>query len=190
MKVKDIIMSACRYMHIQLPDCCHSSKLTVALADQLQYNTVLINLLMCLDTVLSEMNSIVPNIVVADVEVADGMLSADSLPSPMLEVIRLTDNSGYSVPYRYMAGGLLVDGSGSMHIVYSTPYAKCSYLGDINIVSGKIDHRVLTHALCSEYCLLEGDYDNFTMWESRYRNGLPSVTHKCSSINMPTRGWY
>ncbi len=190
MKVKDIIVSACRYMHIQLPDCCHSDKLTVALADQLQYNTVLINLLMCLDSVLSELNNILPNIAVADLEAVDGILPQDKFPTPMLEVIRLTDRGGNSLPYRYMSGGLLVEGSGQVHVVYSTPYDKCTYLGDINIASGKIDSRVLTHGLCSEYCLLEGDYDNFTMWESRYRNSLPNVSHKISSINMPSRGWY
>lgn len=190
MKVKDIIISACRYMHIELPDCCCSDKLTVALSDQLQYNTVLINLLMCLDTVLSELNGILPNIAVADMDAVGGVLSLDKLPSPIIEVIRLTDSTSNSVPYRYMKSALLVEGHGKMHLVYSTPYNKCSYLGDIDIACGKIDHRVLTHALCSEYCLLEGDYDNFTMWESRYRNSLPSIAHKSSSINMPSRGWY
>ncbi len=67
MKVNDIITTACRYMHIELPDCCYTDVMTTTLADQLQYNPLLTNLLMCLDTVLSEMNSILPNIAVVNI---------------------------------------------------------------------------------------------------------------------------
>ncbi len=190
MKVRDIITSACRYLHIELPQCCNSSVLTAELSYQLQHNSVLTNMLMCLDVVLSELNSIVPNLVVADVCEQGGMVQLDNLASSMIEVIRLTDSSGDSVPYRYMTNALLVEGRGHMRLVYSTPYIPCSYLGDIDIACGKIDSRVLCHALCSEYCLLEGDYDNFTMWESRYRQSLPMVAHKSSAISLPARGWY
>ncbi len=190
MKVRDIIISACRYMHIELPDCCNSTQLTTALSYQLQHNTVLINMLMCLDVVLSQLNSVVPNLVLVDVQEERGMVQLDSLPSKMLEVIRLTDGSGNSVGYRYMTGALLVEGRGAMRLVYSTPYPPCSYLGDIDIACGKIDNRVLCHALCSEYSLLEGDYDNFAVWESRYMQALPIIAHKSSAINMPSRGWY
>lgn len=190
MLARDIITTAATYLQQKLPEACYDSSYTARLNTELANNSTLKHLMLCLDNVLSEIAcDYIPNIKRATVQAKDGIIDTSQLTGTVLEVLRLTDDSGNNIVYRYVVGGLLVQCQGQMQLLYSTTFGQVKYLDSINLPVGKVDCRVLAYGVASEYCLMMGDYDTMTMWDARFRNSLMSLNKK-TPVYMPNnRRW-
>jgi len=56
-------------------------------------------------------------------------------------------------------------------------------------VPDKIGERITAYGAATEYCLINGLFEEAVIWEKRYRDSLAAVTRKRGEITVPARRW-
>lgn len=95
-----------------------------------------------------------------------------------------------SVPFKMVNDGFTVDECGEYTVIYN-------YLPQIDVESGLITEfspsltdRVVSYGVAAEYLLLEGRYDEASLWDSRFRDGLKSAIRLYHPIKIKGKVWY
>ncbi len=94
-----------------------------------------------------------------------------ALSERLLDVVSVKDAGGDNVRYKLFPTYLKVKNDGEYTIVYQYLPPRLEYHSELPY-DIKISERLFALGICSEYCLLNGMYDESVMFDKKYREAL------------------
>lgn len=102
--------------------------------------------------------------------------------------VKLASN-GKNVKYTLFSNYIEINAAGYVDIVYSIYPTDLTLSSDIDSFGGKISEKCLALGTASEYCYINGFYDEAEMWDNRFKQSLQIACRKKSEITLPRRRW-
>lgn len=191
MKIKDIIKNVDRMLSLKLPAVLFDENANSAeLQNELNTDGVR-KLVDCCNFVLDELQSdYAPLYKTQSVTVNNYCLDYSQLNCTLCEVYSLKDEGGNNVNYYYGEDGIVTNANGKMNITYSVKASDKGFSDNVEVGLTAIGARTLAYGVAAEYCLLNADYDEMTIWDNRYKSALQIALRKKSEKRIPKRKWY
>lgn len=101
----------------------------------------------------------------------------------------LSARQGGNVRYVYRPDGVEFEAEGDVEVEYTYRPGERGFLDEVETGGGQIGVRTLAYAVCAEYCLQNGDYDEAQVWDKRYKDNLLNALSKKSEISIKKREW-
>ena len=186
MNVKDIISAAATLLSRE--DIC--TYLTEGTAEDLtptQKDTDII--LRCFNLVENEIAlEYKPLIFRESITSADGIINFDTLEKPILDVVRIEDESGNKINYKLYHTYLKTKPENCI-IYYSYIPEKKQIGGVSDYTDSDMPQRVIAMGIACEFSLISAMYDEAVMWDKRYKDSLERICSKKIKKVMPARRW-
>lgn len=156
-----------------------------ALCDDIENSTAtaqeeIATLLRCYNLVENEIAlDYLPLTVEERVSSSDGKCFYTAFSKTPISILSVTDDRGNKLPYEIFPE-YLTTSAGDVYVTYTyAPESKnanspCSY-------SGRVSKRLLAYGVATEYCLINGLYEEAVMWDKKYKDALLCI----SSANKP-----
>ncbi len=183
MLLKEVIMTALTYLGDE----------EVALDGELVRHPKLSLLSRCANIVLKEIaTDYLPITIEEEVVVKEGRISYDAFSRRVLEVLTIKDaNTQIKSVFRHTPSSLEV-------VNKDIKRAKVKYNctpADIDLeeqcpVSPLVGVKTVAMGVCSEFCLIEGMYEQSVMFSERYKEDLRGAVRKKGEIRIKPRRWY
>ncbi len=183
MKIKDIVMSASKMCNVELPDRYFYEDLS---GDETgaKTDTTVKKFVSCCNLVLDELAcDYAPVLRQKTLQSINGFMAVEDGES----VVSLSVG-GKAVFFRETNGGVNVP-DGSYVAVVSVRPPKSDFDDDVVVGSTRLTDRIVAYGVSAEYCLLQGNYADATLWDKRFKDALALANVKHREIKMPARRW-
>lgn len=189
MLVKNCIQLAATLLQL---DICDSSIFSMDADERQIYdNKELMLFVKCANLVQSELaEQYFPLTTTETIQVKDSLIDYKQLTKSIVEVISITYKGG-KINFKALASFVKLSiNSGDVEITYH--YRPESTKFNENMIFGttKIDVRIIAYAIAAEYCLIKGNFEDASIWDSRYKSALQSISSINREIRVKRRGWY
>ena len=95
-----------------------------------------------------------------------------------------------SVPFKLFNDGFVVQEDGEYTVIYNYLPIIDGESSVISEFSPSLTDRVVSYGVAAEYLLLEGRYDEASLWDGRFRDGLKSAIRLYHPIKLKGKVWY
>lgn len=142
----------------------------------------------CINMVISEIASdYLPVEFEEEVEVINGVIPYDNLSKKLINLKNVTKNST-KIDTKMYPNELLVKADGMVRVQYMY-MPNAVKLGDIISLSPKITLMLIVYGVLGEYCLLQGRYEDSSLYDKRYREMLKIACRVTKEIKLK-HGWW
>jgi len=115
-------------------------------------------------------------------------ITFDSIDTePILDIVSVKDMYGDKVPFSITSNGVKTNYSGYVNITYSHFPKDVEIDGKIEEYKTKLNERIFAYGVASEYLFIRGNIDDASMWDTRFKRELLTLTRPSHSIKMPVR---
>ncbi|MDE6614740.1 MAG: hypothetical protein K2K24_04440 [Clostridia bacterium] len=183
MLLKEVIITALTYLGDD----------EIALDGNIVQHPKLNTLLRCANIVIKEIaTDYLPLTSTEQVEVKDGKISYDSLSRRVLEVLSVKDaNTEIKSLFRHTPSCLELDNKNIKKADVRYNYMPTDAgIDDECPVSPLVSAKTVAMGVCSEFCLIEGMYEQSVMFSDRYKDDLRCAVRKKGEIRIKPRRWY
>lgn len=182
MNVKEIIKIASLFVNVQ-------EEVEQAINAE-ETNNELKMLLNCLNLTLSEIaDDYLPILNQETVYIDSNQLFLDDLSKPCKEIISIKLSDGKkNIKFTQYEEYVYVNAKGYVDIVYSTTINNVQLNSTINQFPC-ISSKCIALGTASEYCYINGFYEEAEMWDKRFKDTLQVECRKKKEIVMPKRWW-
>ncbi len=180
--VKDLILSAARLVGCE-------TDLTYFLEDEdEEYAETATLFLDCFNRVENELAlDYLPLVAEEELNTTTGKIVFSNLKHAVVRMIRVTDESGASLPYEVFSE-YLTTRKGKVKVVYSyTPEPK-SWNSESEL-SLYVSPRLFVYGVAAEYCMATGRYEETKVWDEKYKAAVEAAYRLHSGGKMPSRRW-
>lgn len=126
----------------------------------------------------------------ATVSSVEGKINFSSISSTGLcDILSVKDAFGNSVVYKIFPNYLKTV-SGEVEVTYFALPEQVGLDDNITSYAVKINERIFAYGVVSEYCYINGQFDDATIWDARFKNSLQNVLSKKGEIKIKNRRWY
>ncbi len=122
------------------------------------------------------------------IESKDGIIEYSSLSERLLDVISVRTQEGTSVRYKLFPSYLKTKEGGIYTVTYQYMPAKLEFSSALPY-DVKISPRLFALGVSSEYCLLNGMYDEGVMFDKKYREALRMALLTKGERTVRARRW-
>lgn len=91
--------------------------------------------------------------------------------------------------YKIFGDTIKTDIDGKVKIVYSYYPQKLEKEDDLKFLNSKISLKTLALGVASEYCFINGFFDDAKIWEERFEKSLQANLKKLGKVKLPNRRW-
>lgn len=142
----------------------------------------------CINMVISEIASdYLPVEFEEEVEVINGVIPYDNLSKKLINLKNVTKNST-KIDTKMYPNELLVKADSMVRVQYMY-MPNAVKLGDIISLSPKITLMLIVYGVLGEYCLLQGRYEDSSLYDKRYREMLKIACRVTKEIKLK-HGWW
>ena len=106
---------------------------------------------------------------------------------PILDIVSVKDMYGDKVPFSITQSGVKTNYSGYVNITYSHFPAEVEFSGKILEFKTKLNERIFAYGVASEYLFIKGNIDDSSMWDTRFKRELLTLTRPGHSVKIPAR---
>jgi len=106
---------------------------------------------------------------------------------PILDIISVKDMYGDKIPFSITSSGVKTNYSGYVNITYSHFPAEVTEVDKILEFKTKLNERIFAYGVASEYLFIKGNIDDSSMWDTRFKRELLTLTRPGHAIKMPAR---
>lgn len=146
-------------------------------------------LLRCLNLVTSEISTeYLPIYRTKKITLNGGEFDLKDIDENIFQIIKLEDEYSGAIKFRIFGDKLRANAT-NCTVTYTSFAPKTTLDGDIETFSSVMPDRVLAYGTAMEYCFISSLYDDATLWESRYKNSLLTLSQKKHNVVMPKRRW-
>lgn len=147
-------------------------------------------LLKCLNLTLCEVaDDYLPILNKETICIDSNKLYFDDLIKPCKEIISIKlSDSNKNIKFTQYANYVYVSAKGYVDIVYKTNIDKVNIDSVINQFPC-LSSKCLALGTASEYCYINGFYEEAEMWDKRFKDSLQIACRKKKEIVMPKRWW-
>ncbi|MDE6757673.1 MAG: hypothetical protein K2O95_07880 [Clostridia bacterium] len=183
MLLKEVIMTALTYLGDD----------EIAIDANIVKHPKLDTLLRCANIVIKEIaTDYLPLTATEQAEVKDGRISYDALSRRVLEVLTVKDaDTDVRSAFRHTPSALEL-----VNRDMKRANVKYNYLPtDVNLdeecpLSPLVSAKTAAMGVCSEFCLIEGMYEQSIVFSERYKEDLRCAVRKKGEIKIKPRRWY
>lgn len=122
------------------------------------------------------------------IKTESGTIPYTKFEKPLLSIKSIKDLNGETVTAYTMPNYLAIE-EGTFAVTYNYIPSDKEFFEDIDFKGDKASDRIFAYGTASEYCLINGDYDNALYWERRYKDALYVHIGKDTKVIMPKRRW-
>lgn len=146
-------------------------------------------LISCANLVIDELGSEYLPLVYKQDMTADenGIIGYAQFSKPLIVVLRIKNDKGVRIKYRYRSGGVEVSQAGNYTVVYSYKEGEKGFFDNVEVGANRLTERIIAYGVASEYCLMQGLYDDASIWDKRYKDALAQATSKRKEVVMPAK---
>lgn len=188
MQIKSIIKRCCHHMDLDVSDECFSNQ--TEMNKMLEEGQPINLLLKAVNSVIREISAeYFPELRTMDVDSVTGEVAVDSLGN-VGEILYAVDKNGLKHTTRYCNGNVILPFGGRFTLTYI--YKPSTDLGiddNYTCANFNLTEDVVAYGALTEYCLYKEDYENMTIWDKRYKDGIQSLARTRRAIQLPTRRW-
>lgn len=146
-------------------------------------------LLRCLNLITSEISTeYLPIYKTKSITFCDNICKLSTVDENIYQIVKLEDKYGNSIRFKIIGDELRANAT-KCQITYTSFAEKTTLDGDVETFSNVLPERVLAYGTAMEYSFISSLYDDASMWESRYKNSLLSISQKRHNMVMPKRRW-
>lgn len=146
-------------------------------------------LLRCLNLIISEITiDYLPIYKQKKVTFVDNKLDLSDISTNIFRIVSIKDEFENNVRFKIVDGQVISNAKTAV-ITYSVQASECTLNGEIQDLENIVPARVLAYGTAMEYSFISQLNDDATVWESRYKNALLSLSHKKHNMIMPKRRW-
>ena len=186
MLVKDILELAAMFVDRQ--DLCSYSPFTTTEAPETEASEIEI-LKKCYNLVIAEIASdYCPLRAEEEVNFTDGEFSLASLSNDICKIVKLTKPNGKAVKFELFGDNLRSELDTGL-LTYEYIPAEQTYTDTAITFGGRVPSRVIAYGIAREFSLVSGLFEDASVWESRFKDGLKLAVFKKSEIRLPARRW-
>lgn len=113
----------------------------------------------------------------------------DSLSKTIIGIRNLYKN-GYPSTFKLFNDGIEVGDSGEYLITYNYLPVIDFELDCIEGFSPNLTNRVVSYGVAAEYLLSEARYDEASLWDSRFRESLKTLSRSYTPKRIRRRAWF
>lgn len=188
MQIKAIIKRCCHHMDLDVPDSCFTNQ--TEMNKQLAEGQPINLLLKAVNSVIREISAeYFPEIRTMQVDSVTGEMSVDSFEN-VGEILYATDKNGTRYTTSYMDGNVILPFGGKFTLTYIyKPSTDLDIDDNYQCANFNLTEDVVAYGALTEYCLYKEDYENMTIWDKRYKDGIQSLARTRRSMQMPARRW-
>ena len=183
MQLKEVIMTALTYLGDE----------EIAVDDKIVKHPKLDALVRCANIVIKEIaTDYLPLISYEQVEVKDGKISYDALAYRAIEVLSVRDaDTDIKSVFRHTPSYIqLVNKDMKRADVKYYYIPKDVGLDDECPLSPQVSAKTAAMGVCSEFCLIEGLYEQSIVFADRFKDDLRSAVRRKGEITIKPRRWY
>ena len=146
-------------------------------------------LLRCLNLITSEISTdYLPIYKTKSINFVDNICHLEDVDENIYQIVKLEDEFGSEIRFKIIGNDLKANAN-TCQITYTSFATKTTLDGDVETFSNQMSARVLAYGTAMEYSFINSLYDDASVWESRYKNGLLSISQKKHNLVMPKRRW-
>ena len=146
-------------------------------------------LLRCLNLITSEISTdYLPIYKTKTIDFVDNICHLEDVDENIYQIVKLQDEFGSEIRFKIIGNDLKANAT-TCQITYTSFAQKTTLDGNVETFSIQIPERVLAYGTAMEYSFISSLYDDASVWESRYKNGLLSISQKKHNLVMPKRRW-
>lgn len=183
MLLKEIIMTALTYLGDE----------EIAIDNNIVKHPKLNTLVRCANIVIKEIaTDYLPLAMIEQVEVKDGRISYDALSRRVLEVLSVKDmNTDIKTVFRHTPCNIELVNKNIKRAEVKYNYMPTDVeLDEECPLSPLISAKTAAMGVCSEFCLIEGMYEQSIVFSDRYKEDLRCAVRKKGEIKIKPRRWY
>ena len=152
---------------------------------QKEFNKLLYALNLIVVEILSEQTEVLTE---EEINFENNSFDISKLSQDLNRVHSIVKNKK-EVKFKLFGDIIKSDVDGVVKIIYSY-YPKQLESGDnLNFLNSKISLKTLSLGVASEYCFINGFFDDAKIWEERFEKSLQGNLKKLGKINLPNRRW-
>ena len=129
-----------------------------------------------------------PLVCIENITTENGIVNFDILTKPIIEIIKVEDESGNKLNYKLFHTYLKTKPE-NIVVYYTYIPEKKLLTGISDYTEVEIPQRVLAMGIACEFSLISAMYDEAVMWDKRYKDSLDRMTSKKIKQVMPARRW-
>lgn len=147
-------------------------------------------LLKCLNLTLTEIaDDYLPILNKETICIDSNKLYFDDLIKPCKEIISIKlSNSNKNIRFTQYENYVFVNAKGYVDVVYKTSIGEANINSEINQFPC-LSSKCIALGTASEYCYINGFYEEAQMWDRRFKDSLQIECRKKKEIVMPKRWW-
>ncbi|MEG2159472.1 MAG: hypothetical protein RRY18_06280 [Clostridia bacterium] len=191
MEVKKILQTVNRLLKLDLSDSLfNKTALDNELTSELNYGSTLSKLVDCANLVIDDLaTKFYPIKDTLWYVSVDNIIPYAVFSGQLHEVVKITIDNEH-IDFTNCEQGVKCGCNGKMEITYLRRPAPIDFLSNVFVGSPKITTFTLAYGVCAEYCLLEGLYDDMSIWDNLYKVSLSAVSVDCREKKLPCRRWF
>lgn len=93
------------------------------------------------------------------------------------------------IDFKLLADKIKAQVDGEVAITYSYYPKKLVVTDSLNFLNSKISLKTLALGVASEYCFINGFFDDAKIWEERFEKALKGNLKMLGKVNLPNRRW-
>ncbi len=105
------------------------------------------------------------------------------------EAVKVTDEYGDEVSFKYTPDSLIADTKGKMIVTYNYRPETKTFCDELEAGSCKMDERVFAYGAIAEYMFLTNNSDEAAMWDKRYKDLIEVILFCNRSLKIKSRRW-
>lgn len=147
-------------------------------------------LIKCANLMLKEIaTDYMPLVESETIALKDGKFDYDLFAHRVLEILKIVDvTSGTSVKFEQKPSFCVVFSKGNVEVRYSYLPEDIS-VEDECVMSSKITSKTLALGAASEYCLIEGMYEQSALFGDKFREEMKNICRRNNEIRVKPRVW-
>ena len=106
----------------------------------------------------------------------------------ILDVVCVKDLFGNKLKFKVLHNGVEAP-KGRVKIKYAYFPDELKLSDSFTYYNTHLTERIITYGVLSEYFYIKGNFDDASLWDSRFKQALLSSTRKLRNIVMPKREW-
>ena len=107
---------------------------------------------------------------------------------PLVKIIEIKDSKGKKVRYYRSSDKILLPKMDTYTIIYTYRPEKLTENVTLSVYPF-ISESTLAYGVCSQYCLMDGLFDEADMWEAKYKESLLATFRQTKNIKMKAKIW-
>lgn len=123
-----------------------------------------------------------------EIEFKNNCFEITKLSKALNRVYNIVKNKN-NVEYKIFGDKIKADTEGNATIVYSYYPDKLQSLDNLGFLNSKVSLKTLALGVASEYCFINGFFDDAKVWEERFEKSLQGNLKKLGKVNLPNRRW-